>query len=399
MKRRVVVTGIGCVTPIGISYDEVKDAMFSGRSGIRYYENIKANLGRVEFDIDSQIAPLDQTITDRISRFAWYSYLKCKEDAGITKEDVDGIFFGVGFCGSYTIENSFPEYLNNGRSRPNTLVNICPNSPACFIALKEDIHGPNFTYNTACSSSTLALGEAYEKIVRGDCDGMIVGGTESSVNDYGITTWHGMRAISSKDEGPKACRPFSKDRTGVVVAEGCAVFFLEELEHAKARGAKIYCEILGYGTSWGTESMTKPSIEGEMRAIQKAYDKLNGRKVTFISAHGTATPTGDMVELQAIKNVFGDELKDIPITSTKALHGHTLGASGIIESMGCIAVLQEDKVIPNWHLGEQDDKVPEGTYLPREVVDKKQDVCLNNSFAFGGSNVVLIMGKYNESLS
>ena len=139
MKRRVVVTGIGCVTPIGISYDEVKDAMFSGRSGIRYYENIKANLGRVEFDIDSQIAPLDQTITDRISRFAWYSYLKCKEDAGITKEDVDGIFFGVGFCGSYTIENSFPEYLNNGRSRPNTLVNICPNSPACFIALKEEI--------------------------------------------------------------------------------------------------------------------------------------------------------------------------------------------------------------------------------------------------------------------
>jgi 3-oxoacyl-[acyl-carrier-protein] synthase II len=227
---------------------------------------------------------------------------------------------------------------------------------------------------------------------------MIVGGTESSVNDYGITTWHGMRAISSKDEGPKACRPFSKDRTGVVVAEGCAVFFLEELEHAKARGAKIYCEILGYGTSWGTESMTKPSIEGEMRAIQKAYDKLNGRKVTFISAHGTATPTGDMVELQAIKNVFGDELKDIPITSTKALHGHTLGASGIIESMGCIAVLQEDKIIPNWHLGEQDDKVPENTYLPREVVDKKQDVCLNNSFAFGGSNVVLIMGKYNESL-
>ncbi len=116
--------------------------------------------------------------------------------------------------------------------------------------------------------------------------------------------------------------------------------------------------------AWGTESMTKPSIEGDMRAIQKAYDKLNGRKVTFISAHGTATPTGDMVELQAIKNVFGDELKDIPITSTKALHGHTLGASGIIESMGCIAVLQEDKVIPNWHLGEQDDKVPEGTYLP-----------------------------------
>ena len=121
--------------------------------------------------------------------------------------------------------------------------------------------------------------------------------------------------------------------------------------------------------------------------------------MTLISAHGTATPTGDMVELQAIKNVFGDELKDIPITSTKALHGHTLGASGIIESMGCIAVLQENKIIPNWHLGEQDDKVPEGIYLPKEVVDKKQDVCLNNSFAFGGSNVVLLMGKYNESLS
>ena len=397
MKRRVVVTGIGCVTPIGVTYDEVKNSMFSGRSGIKYYEKDRANLGRVEFDIDSQIAPLDQTITDRISRFAWYSYLKCKEDAGITKENVDGIFFGVGFCGSYTIESSFPEYLNNGRARPNTLVNICPNSPACFIALKENIQGPNFTYNTACSSSTLAMGEAYEKIVRGDCNGMIVGGTESSINPYGVTTWHGMRAISSKDEGPKACRPFSKDRTGVVVAEGCAVLFLEELECAKARGAKIYCEILGYGTSWGTESMTKPSVEGEQRAIQKAYDKLGNRQVTFISAHGTATPTGDMVELQAIKNVFGDKVKDIPITSTKALHGHTLGASGIIESMGCIAVLQENKVIPNWHLAEQDPNVPEGMFLPNKVLDKNQDVCFNNSFAFGGSNVVLVMGKYNEN--
>lgn len=397
MKRRVVVTGIGCVTPIGITYDEVKNSMFSGHSGIKYYEKDRANLGRVEFDIDSQIAPLDQTITDRISRFAWYSYLKCKEDAGITKEDVDGIFFGVGFCGSYTIENSFPEYLNNGRARPNTLVNICPNSPACFIALKEDIRGPNFTYNTACSSSTLALGEAYEKIVRGDCDGMIVGGTESSINSYGVTTWHGMRAISTKDEGPKACRPFSKDRTGVVVAEGCAVFFLEELEHAKARGAKIYCEIFGYGTSWGTESMTKPSVEGEKRAIQKAIEKVpEGRKITFISAHGTATPTGDMVELQALSEILQENGTEIPITSTKALHGHTLGASGIIESMGCIAVLQENKIIPNWHLDDIDDKVPNNIFLPRNVLDKDQDICLNNSFAFGGSNVVLVLGKYME---
>jgi 3-oxoacyl-[acyl-carrier-protein] synthase II len=398
MKRRVVVTGIGCVTPIGISYEQVKDSMMHGYSGIKYYEKDRANLGRVEFDVDSQIAPLDQTITDRISRFAWYSYLRCKEDAKITKEHVDGIFFGVGFCGSYTIENTFPEYLKNGRARPNTLVNICPNSPACFIALKEDIQGPNFTYNTACSSSTIALGEAYEKIVRGECNGMIVGGTESSINSYGVTTWHGMRAISTKDEGPKACRPFSKDRTGVVVAEGCAVFFLEEFEQAKARGAKIYCEILGYGTSWGTESMTKPSVSGEQRAIQKAYEKVGNRKVTFISAHGTATPTGDIVELQAIKNVFGEDVKNIPITSTKALHGHTLGASGIIESMGCIAILQENKVIPNWHLTERDPNIPEDIFLPTTILDKEQDVCLNNSFAFGGSNAVLIMGKYNESI-
>jgi 3-oxoacyl-(acyl-carrier-protein) synthase len=139
--------------------------------------------------------------------------------------------------------------------------------------------------------------------------------------------------------------------------------------------------------------MTKPSIEGEQRAIQKAVDKIGDREITFISAHGTATPTGDIVELQAIKNVLGDKVRDIPITSTKALHGHTLGASGIIEAMGCIAVLQEDKVIPNWHLVEQDPNVPEGMFLPKEKLDKKQDVCLNNSFAFGGSNVVLIMGK------
>lgn len=395
MNRRVVITGVGCVTPIGVSYDEVVDAMFTGKSGIKYHESIRANLGRIEFDIDSQIEPLDKTITDRISRFAWYSYLKCKEDANIEKDMIDGIFFGVGFCGSYTIENSFPEYLNNGRARPNTLVNICPNSPACFIALKENITGINFTYNTACSSSTLALGEAYEKISSGVCNRMIVGGTESSVNDYGITTWHGMRAISTVDEGPTACRPFSKDRTGVVVAEGCAVFCLEDLDSAIQRGAKIYAEVLGYGTSWGTDTMTKPSVEGETRAIQKAFNKVpTDRKVTFISAHGTATPTGDIVELQAIKNVFGDEIKNIPITSTKALHGHTLGASGIIESIGCIAVLKNNKVIPNWHLKEEDPNVPEGIFLPKEIYESKQDVCLNNSFAFGGSNVVLVLGKY-----
>ena len=397
MNRRVVITGIGCVTPIGVSYTEVKDSLMTGKSGIKYYEDIKANLGRVEFDIDSEIEPLDQTITDRISRFAWYSYLKCIEDAHVTSEDVDGIFFGVGFCGSYTIENTFPEYLKNRRARPNTLVNICPNSPACFIALKEQITGMNFTYNNACASSTLALGEAYEKISNGHCDGMIVGGTESSINDYGITTWHGMRAISPKDEGPTACRPFSKDRTGVVVAEGCAVFYLEEYEKAKARGAKIYAEIFGYGTSWGTESMTKPSVEGEKRAILKAIDKIpEGRKVTFISAHGTATPTGDMVELQAISECFGEEVKEIAITSTKSLHGHTLGAAGAIETLGCIAVLEENKIIPNWHLGEHDPNTPENVFLPTKPIDKKQDLCFNNSFAFGGSNAVLVLGKCLE---
>ncbi len=387
MKHRVAITGIGCITPLGNSYQEVKESVLSGKSGIKYSEELDWTVASVDYNIDEQFDRYDLQVTDRFSRGGYLAYKQARADSGI---DPQGIYLGVSGGGSHELTKAYEDLFDKGRVRPNALVSCMMNSAVNFIARKEQIKGPAFTYTAACASSLLAMGEAYKAIAYGDYDSIATGGTDFSLTDMNIAMWKAMTALSEES------KPFSASRKGIVLSEGSAIFFFERLDKALERGAKIYGEVIGYGTSCGSETITKPDEEGQIRAIQNCLRDIYLKRITYINAHGTGTPVGDLVELGSIQKVFGDLTKQIPISSTKSLHGHLLGGSGAMETLSCLAVLETEKIIPNWGLVDPDPEISKDILLTTELVDKSQDVCLNNSFAFGGTNVVLALGKYHE---
>ena len=268
--------------------------------------------------------------------------------------------------------------------RPNSLVSSMSSGAASFIATRDNITGPVFTHSAACSSSSVSIGEAYRAIKYGEVSVMAAGGSEFCISPVLIAQWRAMRALGTK------CSPFGADRDGIILGEGSVIYILESLSRAIERGAKIYAEIVGYGISCGSETVTKPSETAQVAAMKSAIKDIDPRRVTYINAHGTGTPVGDLVELGSIQQVVG---AGVPISSTKAIHGHLLGNSGAMEMIACLGVIASDQVVPNWNLTNPDPAIPVGTYLPTEVVDYQQDVCLNNSFAFGGTNVVLALAK------
>jgi 3-oxoacyl-(acyl-carrier-protein) synthase len=231
----------------------------------------------------------------------------------------------------------------------------------------------------------VSIGEAYKAIKYGEVSVMAAGGAEFCLSPILVDQWRAMRAMGTKSA------PFSATRDGIILGEGSVVYVLESMDHALARNAVIHAEIVGYGISCGSETLTKPSEQGQISAMQSALRGIEPTRVTYINAHGTGTPVGDLVELGSIQKVFGS---GIPISSTKAIHGHLLGNAGAMEMIACLGVLASDQVIPNWNLTDPDPAIPEGVYLPTEVVEHQQDVCLNNSFAFGGTNVVLALAKF-----
>lgn len=387
--NRVVITGIGCITPLGNSYDKIVDAMFSGVSGIKYSETLnspaapaRADLNSGRYDIDSHFDRYDLSVTDMFGRAAMLAYSAAKADAGI---GADGIYIGSGAGAAYELNKSILEFHDKKRVRPTSLVAATSNGAASFVALRENIKGPVFTHSAACSSSSVSLGEAYKAIKYGEVDCMAAGGTEFCLSPLLVEQWRAMRALGTKSA------PFSADRDGIVLGEGSIIYILENANRAIERGAKIYAEIIGYGISCGSETITKPCEDAQVAAISAAVKDLDKNRVTYINAHGTGTPIGDLVELSSIKNVFGT---GVPISSTKAIHGHLLGCSGAMELIACLGVLANDKIIPNWGFVNPDPEIPEGTNLPTSVIDCEQDVCLNNSFAFGGTNVVVALTKY-----
>lgn len=379
--NRVVVTGVGAITPLGNSYTEIVAAMFAGTSGIKFSEICQANVAKVKMDIDSQFDRYDIATTDRFGRAAMLAYLQAKADAGTT---VDGVYIGTGAGATYEVNRTILEYHEKQRVRPNSLVSSMSSGAASFIALRDSVTGPVFTHSAACSSSSVSIGEAYRAIKHGEVDVMAAGGSEFCISPVLIEQWRAMRAMGTR------CSPFGADRDGIILGEGSVVYILEEREHAVARGARIYAEIVGYGISCGSETITKPSEDSQVAAMKSAIKDIDPGQVTYINAHGTGTPVGDLVELGSIQRVFGS---GVPISSTKAIHGHLLGNSGAMELIACLGVLASDQVIPNWNLTDPDPAIPNGTYLPTKTVDHLQDVCLNNSFAFGGTNVVLALAK------
>jgi len=378
--NRVVITGIGCRTPLGDTYLSVKDSFFNGK-----YGNKKSLFNSaayvIESDIDSSFDRFDLNITDRFTRIAWLSYIDAKNESSTTPE---GIFLGVGYGGgALEYEYTYRSLFAKGKVKPTALVSSVVNMGANFIALRDNISGPAFTYSTACASASTAIGEAYKKIAYGEYKSLAAGGTEACINELQFAYWRSMYALSDN------CKPFSTDRNGITLSEGSIIFILEEYNSAIERNAHVYAEIVGYGVTNGSESLTKPSTPGQIRSMEKAIDGFSKEDVTYINAHGTGTPVGDIVELQSIAEVFGSLTNNIPVSSTKNLHGHLFGAAGAIETLACISVLEYNKIIPNWYLVDIDKDVPENINLPTYISSAKQNIVLNNSFGFGGTNITL----------
>ena len=383
--NRVVITGVGCITPLGNSYDQVAAAMYAGTSGIIFSETLQANTAKVGLGhshINDQFDRYDTAATSLFARATMLAYQQAKADA---KTNVDGVYIGTGAGAAYEVNNSIFEFHEKGRVRPNSLVSSMSSGAASFIASKDNITGPVFTHTAACASSSVSIGEAYKAIKHGEVSVMAAGGAEFCLSPILVDQWRAMRAMGTKSA------PFSTTRDGIILGEGSVVYVLESLDHALARNAVIHAEIVGYGISCGSETLTKPSEQGQISAMQSALRGIDPTRVTYINAHGTGTPVGDLVELNSIQKVFGN---GVPISSTKAIHGHLLGNSGAMELLACLAVLKTNQIIPNWNLTDPDAAIPEGVYLPTEVVEHEQDVCLNNSFAFGGTNVVLALSKF-----
>ena len=384
--NRVVITGIGCRTPIGNDYSSVKDSFFNGKYGNKK-SLFNSSAYVVSDDIDLSFDKFDLNITDRFTRLAWLSYLDAKTESKIAPE---GILLGVGYGGgAISYEDSYRDLFAKGKVKTSALIRNVVNMGANFIALRDNILGPAFTYSTACASASTAIGEAYKKIAYGEYKSLAAGGTEACINELQFAYWRSMYALSDD------CKPFSTSRNGITLSEGSVIFILEEYNSAIDRNAHIYAEIVGYGVTNGSESLTKPSTPGQIRSMEKSLEGLSKEDVTYINAHGTGTPVGDIVELQSIAEVFGSLTKNIPVSSTKNLHGHLFGAAGAIEMLACISVLEYNKIIPNWYLDDIDEHVPENINLPTYISTANQNIVLNNSFGFGGTNITLAMTSVN----
>ena len=412
MERRVVVTGIGLVTPVGIGRDETWNAIVAGRSGIAPTTLFDVTdfatkfSGEVKnFDPTKWIEKRDAKTYDRFVQFGIVAAQLAQEDAGLVIDDKNaervGVYIGAGLGGVSTIERTHAALLEKGPRRgispyfvPMIIVNMAPG----LVSIRAGAKGPNFAHVSACSTGAHSIGEAMRLIQRGDADAMIAGGCEATVTPLGVGGFNAMRALSTRNEEPeKASRPFDMGRNGFVIAEGAGVLILEELEVAKKRGAHIYCELLGYGASSDAFSMVQPPDggEGAQRSMKMALRdaKLDPERVSYINAHGTSTKQGDIAETVAVKTVFGDHAKKLAMSSTKSMTGHTLGAAGGIETAFAALAVERDILPPTINLDEQDPEC-DLDYVPNQARHTKCDVALSNSFGFGGTNATLIVGKY-----
>ena len=410
--RRVVVTGIGCVSSLGSDPDTLWKNILAGPCGI---DRVAA------FDIsayDSQIAaevrgfdptpafpgPKEVRRTDRFTHFGVYAGWGALKDSGLDLEKVDrdevGVFLGSGIGGLHTTEEQHKILLAKGPGRvsPFMIPMLILNMASGLFSLYHRLRGPNFATCSACATATHALGEAWATIKRGDASVMFAGGTEATVVPLGMSGFAAMKAMSTRNAEPKrASRPFDRDRDGFVMGEGAAVLVLEELEHAKKRGARIYCEVMGYGNTADANHMTAPDPEGEGagRAMKMAlrHAGLRPDQVDYINCHATSTPVGDLCELKMIKRVFGDHAYKLAASGTKGATGHMLGAAGAIEMAICCKAVEAQVAPPTINLDNPD---PEAdldlvAHTPQE---RKIDVFANNSFGFGGHNAIIVGRRF-----
>ena len=413
--RRVVITGMGVVTPLGSELELFWDNLLQGRSGI----------GRITrfdtADYDCRIAgevrdfeprnvfnnPKDVKRTDRFTQMAMGAAKMAMKDSGIDMEKTNRQRFGVivssGIGGLKTLEDQHSALVNKGPSRVSafTIPMLISNMASGLISMEFGLQGPNMCIVTACATSSNAIGESWRIIKFGDADIFLAGGSEASIIPIGLGGFSAMKALSTRNEEPeRASRPFDRDRDGFVMGEGAGVVVVEELGHAKARGAKIYCELTGYGLSGDAYHMTAPPPDGEgaARAMKMALEHASIRpeQVDYVNAHATSTDLGDICETRAIKTVFGDHAKNgLSISSTKSMTGHLLGGAGAVEMAICALAIRDSIIPPTINLENPGDEC-DLDYTPNKAREKKVRVAVNNSFGFGGHNATLIATEFAD---
>jgi 3-oxoacyl-[acyl-carrier-protein] synthase II len=405
--RRVAVTGLGVVSPLGNSAAEAFATAREGRSGIHRLDAPFSNrlvgplVASARFDGADHFEPAKLRMLDRVSQFALFAANQAVVEARIDLSQVDhrraGVFVGTGMGGSMSSDDGYKTLYGDqsDRIKPFTVLMGMHNAPAAWIGIEHDLRGPNLTFSTACSSSAVAIGEAWLRIAGGDLDIALAGGAEAPLSFGSLKAWEALHTLAAvdADEPSASCKPFAKNRSGMVLGEGAAMLLLEPWEHAVARGAPVQGEIIGYGLSNDASHITRPSIEGQVAAIGAALAAaaLETGAIDGINAHGTGTPANDRVESAAIKAVFGERAYGIPISATKALHGHLLGATGALECVLSLLAMQHSVALPTMHLRMPDPEC-DLDYVPcaaRESVDVR--TMLSSSFAFGGANAVLVM--------
>ena len=413
--RRVVITGLGLATPVGNDVDTFWSNLKNGVSGIRRIDAFDpkaydSKIGGQVRNFDPKPFfknPKDVRRTDRFSQLAMAAASLALEDSGIdvanlTHRDRFGVLVSSGIGGLKTLQDQLTILLTKGPSRnsPFTIPMLLSNMASGLISMEFDLRGPNMCIVTACATSNNAIGESWRIIKFGDADIFLAGGSEASIVEIGLAGFSAMRALSTRNDEPeRASRPFDRDRDGFVVSEGAGILVVEELEHAKARGAKIYCELTGYGVSADAYHMTAPPPEGEgaARAMQMALNhaQLSPDQVDYINAHATSTDIGDICETRAIKKVFGEHAHKVAISSTKSMTGHLLGGAGGIEMAACALAIRDSVIPPTINLenpGEECDL----DYTPNVAREKKVRVALNNSFGFGGHNATLVATAFEK---
>lgn len=411
MGRRVVVTGVGLVTPLGTGVEKTWSALCAGKSGIGPITRFDASEVGVniaaevkDFQVEDHI---DKKVAKHLDLFVQYAVAAAGEalrNAGlqITEENAPrvGSILGCGLGGLPTIEKYHQVAMEKGTKRitPFFIPMVIPNMGAGQISIIYGAKGPNLCLTTACAAGTHAVGEAFRSIANDECDVAITGGSESVICPLAVGGFHAMKALSTRNDQPeKASRPFDRDRDGFIISEGAGVLILEELEHALARGAKIYAEVAGYGLSSDGYHMAAPPEDGNgaVRCMQMALKDAGMRPedVDYINAHGTSTPLNDVVETRAIKTAFGDQAYKLAISSTKSMTGHMLGGAGGIEAVFTALAIKHQIAPPTMNL-ENPEPECDLDYVPNQARTMNIRAAMSNSFGFGGTNAVLIMKQY-----
>jgi len=414
--KRVVVTGLGAITPLGKSVPEYWEGLSNGVSGADYIQQFDCTKFKTRFACEvKDFDPLnyfDRKEARKIDRFTQLSLIASDEavkDAGISKENVNpdrvGVIFGSGIGGITTFQDDVIEFARGDgtpRFNPFFIPKMILDIAAGQISMRYGFRGPNFAVVSACASSTNAIIDAYDNIRLNKADIVLTGGSEAVISESGVGGFNAMKALSERNDDPKtASRPFDRDRDGFVMGEAAGVLVLEELEHAKARGAKIYCEIAGGGASADAYHITAPHPEGlGAKNVMHAALKESGlspKDIDYINVHGTSTPLGDIAETKAILNVFGDNVYDLNISSTKSMTGHCLGAAGVMEALACILAVTKNIIPPTInHFNDDPELDPKLNFTFNVAQEREVNAAMSNTFGFGGHNASIIVKKYKS---